>query len=185
MPAYTTMLVDIIFIILIVMAIFKGYSRGFIVAVFSFFAFIIGLAAALKLSAVVANYLSQKMSVNSYLLPVISFALVFIAVVFIVRWVAAVIKKVARLAFLGWVDAFAGITLYAIMYIMIYSVVLFYATKIHLVSDEVQSTSITYGVVAPLAPKVIELLGGIFPFFSNMFKDLSAFFESVSQKASR
>ncbi len=44
------MLIDIIVVILLVMAIFKGLRKGLIVAVFSFLAFLIGLAAALKLS---------------------------------------------------------------------------------------------------------------------------------------
>jgi len=54
------MFVDVIFVILMVMALFKGYTRGLIVAVFSFGAFLIGLAAALKLSAVVAQRLQDK-----------------------------------------------------------------------------------------------------------------------------
>jgi membrane protein required for colicin V production len=177
------MIIDIIFIILMVLAIFKGYSRGLIVAIFSFLAFMVGLAAALKLSAVVAHKLHEKMNVDSYFLPVISFAIVFIAVVFVVRWIAIIIRKVAKLAFLGWVDAVAGILLYVIMYLMIYSVVLFYATKIHLVSQQVQMASATYSFIAPVGPKVINGIGKILPVFSNMFADLSGFFETVSRKA--
>jgi membrane protein required for colicin V production len=177
------MIIDIIFLILMVMAIFKGYSRGLIVAVFTFIAFMIGLAAALKLSAVVAYKLHEKMNVESYFLPVISFAIVFIAVVLIVRLIAGLIRKVARLAFLGWADALAGILLYAVMYLMAYSVVLFYATKIHLISPQVQMASATYSFIAPSAPKVINAVGKVLPVFSNMFADLSGFFETVSRKA--
>jgi membrane protein required for colicin V production len=177
------MIIDIIFVILMVMAIFKGYSQGLIVAIFSFISFMIGLAAALKLSAVVAQKLHEKMNVDSYFLPVISFTIVFIAVVFIVRLIAGLIRKVARLAFLGWADALAGILLYALMYLMAYSVVLFYATKIHLISQQVQNASATYSFIAPSAPKVINAVGKVFPVFSNMFADLSGFFETVSRKA--
>lgn len=166
-----------------VLAIFKGYSRGLIVAIFSLFAFMIGLAAALKLSAVVAQKLGDKMNISGYFLPIISFAIVFIAVVFIVNMVARLIKKAVRLAFLGWVDSFGGILLYAVMYVMIYSVILFYATKINLISPEMQTTSITYSLVAPLGPAVIDWLGKLLPFFSNLFSDLSRFFEGVSHKA--
>ena len=48
-------MIDIIFAILIVIAIFKGYRKGFIIAIFSVLAFILGLAAALKLSATIAG----------------------------------------------------------------------------------------------------------------------------------
>lgn len=178
------MFIDIIFLLLMAMAIYKGYSRGFIVAVFSFFACIIGLAAALKLSAMVAQKLHEKMNVSSYFLPVISFALVFAAVVLIIRWAAKFIRKIARLAFLGWVDTFLGIMLYAALYLLVYSVILFYATKINFISSTTQAASISFSFVEPLAPGVINGIGNLLPFFSNMFADLSKFFENVSRKGS-
>ena len=72
------MLLDIIFAVIIVLAIFKGYQRGLIVGVFSFVAIIIGLAAAMKLSTVVAGYIGKAVKVSDEWLPVISFAVVFI-----------------------------------------------------------------------------------------------------------
>jgi membrane protein required for colicin V production len=178
------MFIDLVFILLMALAIFKGYSRGFIVAIFSFFALMAGLAAALKLSAVVAQKLQEKMNLDSYFLPVFSFVLVFLAVVVAVRLGAALIKKVARLAFLGWVDSFAGIMLYAILYVFVYSVVLFYATKIQLISPTTQSSSVTYSFLAPMGPWVINGLAVMLPFLGNMFADLSGFFEGVSRGSS-
>ncbi|MDB5190909.1 MAG: CvpA family protein [Segetibacter sp.] len=164
------------------MAVFKGYSRGLIVAIFSFFAFIIGLAAALKLSASVADYLRTKTDSDSYWLPILSFFLVFIAVLFIVKWGAALIKKAVSLVLLGWVDALGGIILYSLLYLMIYSVVLFYATKIGLVSIDTQQASKTYPFIAALAPTAIDGLGKIFPFFSDMFTQLTTFFDKAGNK---
>ncbi|HEX8279615.1 MAG TPA: CvpA family protein [Segetibacter sp.] len=177
------MFIDLIFLILLVMAIFKGVSKGFIVAVFSLLAFIIGLAAALKLSAVVAVYLQEKMNVSGYWLPFLAFLIVFVAVVFLVRFGAAIVKKAVSIAFLGWADALAGVVLYAVMYLMVYSVILFFATRIHLISADAQATSRTYSFIEPFGPKVMSLLGKAIPFFSHMFSDLSSFFQSVSKKA--
>lgn len=177
------MLIDLIFLIIMVMAIFKGISKGFIVAVFSLLAFIIGLAAALKLSAVVAVHLHEKMNVSGYWLPFLSFLIVFVAVVLLIRWGAALVKKAAGIVFLGWIDALAGIVLYAIMYLMVYSVILFFATRIHLISAETQAASHTYYFIEPFGPKVMSGLGKVIPFFSHMFSDLSRFFEGVSKKA--
>ena len=87
------MLVDIIYLVLIVAAIFKGYSRGLIVAVFSIIALIVGLAAALKLSAVVSSYLGEATSISAKWLPFISFAVVFIAVIFLIRMLAKIIES--------------------------------------------------------------------------------------------
>lgn len=158
------MLIDIGFILLMVLAIFKGISKGFIVAIFSFFSFYIGLAAALKLSATVAEYLHNKFDVNSYWLPLLSFIAVFIGVVLLVRVGSAFIKKMAGVVMLGWIDSLAGIVLFAAMYLIIYSVILFYATQIHLIPADVSSKSNTYFFIKPLGPKVISLMGKIFLF---------------------
>lgn len=177
------MLIDLVFFVLMILAIVKGISKGLIVAIFSFFAFIIGLAAALKLSAVVANYLRHSIGGINFLLPFISFLLVFVAVALVIKWGAVFIKKAVNMAFLGWIDTIGGILLYALMYTLVYSVILFFATKIHLVSAEARLASKTYSFVEPLGPKVMSGIGIILPFFSHMFADLSNFFEGVASKS--
>ena len=177
------MLIDIIFLILMVMAIFKGISKGFIVAVFSLIAFIIGLAAAVKLSAVVAVSLQEKMGLHGYWLPVLSFLIVFAGVVLLVRAGAFLLKKAVSVVFLGWVDSLAGMFLYAVMYTMAYSVILFFATRIHLISPETQAASHTFGFIEPFGPMVMSWLGKAIPFFSHMFSDLTHFFARMSGKA--
>ena len=78
------MLIDLAFGVLMVLAIFKGYQKGFVIAVFSLLAFIIGLAAALKLSTVVAAYLHDSTSISVRWLPLVAFLLVFLVVVILV-----------------------------------------------------------------------------------------------------
>ncbi|MCY7423146.1 MAG: CvpA family protein [Chitinophagaceae bacterium] len=174
-------MIDIIFILIMVMAVIKGYSKGLIVALFSLVAFIAGLAAALKLSAVVSVSLQNNWHINSKWLPVLSFALVFIAVVVLVRLGAAFIKKTVNLVFLGWVDKLGGIFLYAIIYLMIYSVILFYAYQVHIVNADTASESKTFAFIYPFGPTVINGLGNVIPVFKNLFADLSRFFGSLSQ----
>ena len=165
-----------------ILAVFKGMSRGFIVAVFSLLAFIIGLAAALKLSATVARYLHDQMNITAYWLPVLSFSIVFIGVALVIRWAAALIKKTVRLAFLGWADSLAGVVLYAVIYLMVFSVVLFFANRIHVVTPQLRAASKTYFFIEPFGPRVISFVGRFLPFFSHMFSDLTRFFEGVSKK---
>ncbi len=165
------------------MAVFKGISQGLIVALFSFVSFIIGLAAALKLSWIVANYLDVKMGIGGYWLPILSFIIVFAGVVLLVRWAAAIIKKAVRIAFLGWLDALGGILLYALMYLMVFSVILFLASQVHLITPSMQATSKTHPYIQPWGPKVLDALGSVIPLFKGLFHDLQNFFEGVSDKA--
>ena len=87
------MIIDIGFLVVMIFAIFKGLRKGFILGIFSLLAFIIGLAAALKLSAVVAAYLQKDVVTASRWLPVFAFLLVFIVVILLVGIGAKDYKK--------------------------------------------------------------------------------------------
>ncbi|UEG50503.1 CvpA family protein [Ferruginibacter lapsinanis] len=175
-------MIDIFFAILIIIAIVKGYQKGLIIALFSIVAFIIGIVAAVKLSSVVATYLQNHTSIAGKWLPVISFAVVFLGVILLVRLGAKVIEKTFQFAMLGWVNRIGGIILYALLYTIIFSILLFYAEKIHLLDSSVTQASQTYPYVQPWAPKVIDQFGKVIPIFKGMFTALENFFSGVPDK---
>lgn len=165
-----------------IVAIFKGLTKGLIVALFSMLAFIIGLAAALKLSVVVAHYLENHMPDSGKWIPFISFGLVFIAVVILVNLGGKLIEKSFEMVMLGWLNKLGGVILFIFIYGMIYSVFLFYAEKVHLFSPAAIEKSATYSLIQPWGPKVINGFGSLVPFFKNMFAQLQDFFDSMSNK---
>ena len=124
------MIIDIAFILAMIFAIFKGLRKGLILGIFSLLAFIIGLAAALKLSVVVAGWLKDSTGSFSKWLPLISFILVFVAVALVVNLAARAIKKTMQFAMLGWMDSLGGMALYIVIYAIIFSVFLFYANNL-------------------------------------------------------
>ena len=176
------MLIDIIVAVLLVIACIKGYQKGLILALFSVIAFVVGLAAALKLSAVVAGYLKNSVSVSAKWLPFISFIVVFLVVVLLVRWGGRLIEKSFQLVLLGWINRLGGIILYATLYLVILSVFLFYAQQLKLLQPETISASQTYPFLQPWGPKAINGFGNIIPVFKDMFSDLEKFFEGLSNK---
>lgn len=178
------MFFDIIVVLLLVLAVIKGFRRGLIVGILSFIAIIIGLAAAMKLSIIVAGYIGQALKISDTWLPVISFAVVFIIVVLLIRLGANMLQKTAELAMLGWLNRLGGILLYICIYLLIYSVILFYAEQVKLVRREALENSVTYSYIRPLGPWVINGLGTILPFFRDMFEDLQLFFSGIAQKMS-
>jgi membrane protein required for colicin V production len=176
------MLIDLIFAALIILAIFKGYQKGLILAVFSIIAFIIGLAAALKLSTVVADYLKTSVSVSAKWLPFIAFALVFFLVVLLVRLGAKLIEKTFQAVLLGWLNRIGGILLYALLYLIILSIFVFYAEKLQLLQPAAIQSSITYKFIQPWGPAVMNNIGRLIPPFKDMFTQLGDFFNSISNK---
>jgi membrane protein required for colicin V production len=179
------MILDIIFAVIIVLAIIKGYRRGLIVGFFSLIAIVIGLAAAIKLSAVVADYLGNAVKISDLWLPIISFAIVFFIVVLLIRLGANAIQKVTETVMLGWVNRLGGILLYVIIYITIFSVLIFYGEQIRIIQQDAMNKSITYSYIQPWGPKAINAIGSAVPVFKNMFTDLEGFFGNVSEKISK
>lgn len=165
-----------------ILAIIKGYRKGLIIALFSIIAFIVGLAAALKLSAAVAVRLQHHITLSSKWLPIISFALVFLLVAFLIHLGGKLIEKTFQLVLLGWANRLGGVLLYMVLYTIIFSVFLFYADKIKPFGKTAIQSSQTYAIVAPLGPKVINGLGKAVPLFKDTFAELETFFDGVSNK---
>lgn len=176
------MILDIIIAVILLLAVIKGYRQGLIVALFSVLAFIVGLAAAIKLSAVVAGYLGSAVKISDKWLPIISFAVVFLIVALLVRLGAKFLQKSVELAMLGWLNKLGGILLYAGLYILIFSILIFYADQLGFIKSETKNESVAYAYVQPWGPTLMEGLGKIIPVFKGMFKDLEDFFDGVSKQ---
>ena len=130
-----------------------------IVGVFSLVGIIIGLAAAIKLSTIVAGYIGQAVNVSDKWLPVISFIVVFFLMVLLVRLGADLIQKAVEMAMLGWINRLGGMIFYAIIFIIVYSIFLFYAEKLGLRPLKRLLHSTTYSFVHPWGPKAIDAFG--------------------------
>ena len=179
------MLLDIIFAALIVFAVLKGYQRGLIIGLFSLVAVIIGLAAAMKLSVVMADYLGKAVNISNQWMPVISFAVVFLLVILLIRLGAKLIEKTVEMAMMGWLNKIGGIILFAAIYITVFSVLVFYAEQLKLLKPDTIDKSVTYSFIQPWGPKAINGFGSVVPLFKDMFSALEHFFEGVATNISR
>jgi len=178
------MLLDIIFAVLIVFAVLKGYQRGLIIGLFSLVAVIIGLAAAMKLSVVIADYLGKAVNISDKWMPVVSFAVVFLLVILLIRLGAKLIEKTVEMAMMGWLNKIGGIILFAAIYITVFSVLVFYAEQLKLLQQDTIDKSVAYSFIQPWGPKAINGFGSIVPVFKDMFSTLEHFFEGVATNIS-
>jgi membrane protein required for colicin V production len=116
-------------------------------------------------------------------LPVIAFAVVFIIVILLVRVGAKALENIVKMAMLGWLNRLGGIFFFSLIYLFIFSIILFYANNLDLLNKETIQRSIAFTYLQPLAPKIINGLGVLLPFSKNMFAELNIFFENISYKA--
>lgn len=174
--------IDIVFAILMVLAIYKGYTRGLIVAVFSFIAVSLGLAAALKLTTVTALYAQEQWGLHSRWLPVLCFIALFVGVIFVVRLGATLVQTLVEAVMMGWLNKLGGIILYSAIFITAYSVLLWIANQLYWLSPELKMQSVVYPWIEPLGPMMMDLWGKIVPFFKDMFENLQSFFDNAAKE---
>lgn len=172
-------MIDTLFLIVMALAVYKGFTKGLIVGICSFVAYFVGLAAALKLSSKVAQYISGKDQEPSVWMPVLSFLLVFIVVILLVNLLGRLLRKVVKTAMLGLFDRVGGILFFVLIYIFIFSILVFYAVEIKVISESTIKSSKVYPYIAPVAPSMINFIGKIIPVFKNIFDDLKLFFENL------
>lgn len=174
------MVLDILFGVAMLLAIFKGWSKGFIVGLCSFIGLILGAAAALKLSAGFSLYLQKQLNQPSPLWPVVAFVLIFLVVVLIVRLIAGLLEKALKLAMLGWFNRLAGILFYGLAYAVLFSIGLWLVDQLALISPEMKTASRVYPLIAPLSLQVIASLGDFIPWFKDIFHQMGEFFGNLA-----
>ena len=145
------MLLDIIFLGMMMMAVFNGARNGLIVALFSAIGWLLGLYAAFKFSDIAANYLDDVVDVSPRTLSIISFIVVFALVVLIVTLGAKLVQKTVEFSMMGWLNRIGGIFFYVLLYTLIFSVLIYFAEQSKLLNEDTASSSKVYGWVKPLA----------------------------------
>ncbi len=178
------MLIDFGLLLLLVLAIFKGMKQGLIVAAFSFIALFLGLAAALKMSALVARWLSESVHIQASWLPFFSFILIMVAVGIAVKMVAKIIETLLSFSMLGWLNTVGGILLFCCIYVTLYSVFIFYLQQMHLLKPATIAASKTYQYIYFWGPEAITFFSTFIPVLKGIFEELSTFFGRLSKNLS-
>ncbi len=174
------MTLDVVGIILIILFFIRGYMKGFIVAAFSVIAILLGILVALKLSQAFAAWMLANGYVSSPWAQVVSYLVLFIGVVLLVRLVARVIEGAVEGMMLGVINKLMGGILYAFLGAVLWSSLLWIGARAHIISPETIAASKTYGSLSGLAPWFFEQAGKLLPFVKDTFEKLEHFFDSVN-----
>lgn len=86
----------------------RGFMKGFIISVSGLLALIVGVYGAILFSDQVGVYLQEEHGFEGPMMPMIAFALVFLAIVVGIYFLGRILEKVVKLAALGLVDKLAG-----------------------------------------------------------------------------
>ena len=171
------MWLDILTGTLLIVAILQGIRNGFIKALLSFFSFFIGLIVAYQLAGWVARQLKEYTKIESHWLPFISFIIVLLAVLFLIRWVSGLLQQTAEVLMLGWLNKLLGIVLYGFIYFTIWSALVYFLQILGVLEAVKMKDAYSYSYLQKWWPYCTEKMSQWLPFikttiasFPNPFK---------------
>jgi len=157
---------DIIFIIPLLWAAYRGFNKGLIIEVATLVAFGLGIWGGIHFSDFIADLLMDK--VDSEYLSLVSFAVTFILIVAAIFVLGKVIEKAVNLVQLKLINkisgAVFGVAKIALFISVILVIVNSYDQKTNVVPADLKESSLLYQPLSDISLKVIPALEN-----SNLF----------------
>lgn len=157
------MWLDIITGTILIIAILQGYKNGLIRAIVSFLSLYIGLILAFQFAGWVASQLKEHTKIASHWLPFISFLLVLIAVLLILKWTSKLLQQTAEWLMLGWLNKLLGIVLYAFIYFTMLSAIVYFLQVLGVLEAKKMSGAFSYTYLQSWWPYCMHKMGTFLP----------------------
>ncbi len=156
------MILDLIIISLLAYGAYRGFTKGFLLQIATFAALFLGIFGAIRLSSYTSAFFIERFDLSGEYLPIISFAVTFIAIVILVHFAARLLEKLIEAVALGIVNRLFGVLFGMIKLAFIISIILVVLNTIHsykpfLPVDKLSKSKL-YKPFSSLAPAVFPYL---------------------------
>lgn len=156
------MIFDIICLIIFSWAIYKGYTRGFILQAATLAALILGIYGAIRFSGFTADIIIEKLHSNWEYMHLFAYAITFIGIVIGVHFLARIIEKLLKAIALNIINRIFGIIFSMAKYAFIISAILVVINGINrntnFIPQEKIDKSILFKPLSSLAPMLFPYL---------------------------
>lgn len=155
-------IVDIILLICFVPALVQGFRKGFISQVIAIISIIAGVWLSARFTADASTWLAQYIQGSEQVLKVVSFALIFIAVIAALAVLGKLLEGTVKLIMLSWLNRLLGVAFSLIKAGLIVGLVIMAFCSLNntfsLVSEEVLNGSVLFPPLKSLAYTVFPYL---------------------------
>lgn len=169
--------IDILIILPLIYAGYKGFKHGLIIEVFTLLALFVGLYAGIHFSDFMANFLKNSFSWDSEYLPIIAFTFVFLAVGAMIFFAGKAIEQMVRVVNLTPLNKLFGVFFGVLKMIYIVSVILViaesYDEKGDFFPEEKKEKSLLYDPIKAVSTYTIPGMSESTIFIKNAFKSES------------
>ena len=155
-------ILDIILLLCFIPAIVTGISTGFIKQVVDLVAILAAAWAAFHFSTMMADWLSQYLTLDASILKVVSFVLVAIVVAVLLHLVGALLTKTLKALSLGFLNRLLGLVFGILKVALILGlVILLFETlnsSLHIVKPEATADAVVYNALKNAANAIFPIL---------------------------
>lgn len=155
--------IDMFIIVLLVWAVFRGFTCGFIMQLTLLVALALGIFGALKLSGFTARQLEGRISISSEYLYIVSLGITFVLVFIGINLVGKLIEKIAESVELSLVNRMLGVLFSLSKTILIVGILLTLVDRIdrqtHVLPKNSREHSIFYKPFTSIVRTIFPSLG--------------------------
>lgn len=146
---------DITLLVIMVYAIIRGIMKGLVMEVASLVGIVVSLFVAKNFGESLMGKIVAFFGIETEVNSIVSFVIVFILAMILVRFLAIMISKLVKFAMLGWLDKLLGAIASLVKCLLILGAMLYSFDKvnnfIHFVSPETLAKSKLYEPVKSMA----------------------------------
>ena len=158
-------ILDIILLICFVPAVIQGFRKGFISQVIAIISIIAGVWLSVQFASPVTTWLAQYIQGTEQVLKVVSFALIFIAVIAGLALLGKLIEGTMKLIMLGWLNRLLGVIFSLVKAGLIVGLVIMAFCSLNntfqFVSEEVLNQSVLF-------PPLKNMAYTVFPYLKDL-----------------
>lgn len=153
---------DIIFIVPLLFALYRGFKKGLIHMIASLAALLLGIIGAIKLRPVFAALLDSVFNIAPEHLNVIAFAVAFLAIVLVVHIVGFLVDKLIKAVALNLVNRLLGMAFGLVVTAFVISMILWPVNEVNqekqIIKPKHIEGSLLYKPLSAFAPAVFPYL---------------------------
>lgn len=144
------MAIDVICLIVLAYGFWQGYSKGIISTIFNTLAYLFGITLAFKMTPTTTNILEALFHSTNPLMFLAGFLANLFFIMFLLRQAARGMEGLFQAAYLGTINQLFGGAFLGGVYVLIFSVLVWFASEANLLDDLTISQSRTYPVLKEL-----------------------------------
>lgn len=159
---------DIVILICLIPFLISGFLKGFIAQLAAIVSVIVGAWLSFRFTGIICRWAGQYVEMPDNLAYVVIFTLIMVVVILLFALIGRLLKKVIKIAMLGWFDHLLGLIFSLIVALLVMGVIVILFNTLNttfgFVPEEKLSASVIYTGIKDFAYKA-------FPYFKSLISN--------------